>query len=293
MICLVGCCAVGFCSCGGMRRTTRITEEGTHTSYVDLYYGDEERHRLDLYVPRESDGTLGVILMLHGGGWSSGCKEAFGDVPKEWCIEMGYAVAAIDYRYATEEGVDAEEMLDDITLALKKVREVLIWLGFEPGGAMLYGQSAGGHLAMLYAYTRCDEAPIKPRAVFTLAGPSDLTNPEYFDDNPLKSDILTMFESLSGLEIDGVEIEKAIPRLAEISPITYINSNTVPTVIAHGRLDEIVPYSGAETLASRLSEWGVEHKLITYESSGHGLDGDPDANDEAYALMWEYAERFL
>ena len=286
-------CLVLLCSCKKQKRTTVVTEEDTHTSYVDLYYGDEERQRLDLYVPRETEGTLGVIFMIHGGGWYAGSKEAYGTTPKDWCIEKGYAVVAIDYRYSTERGVDAEQMLDDITLALKKVRDVLIWLGKEPGKAMFYGHSAGAHLSLLYAYSRWDEAPIKPGAVLALAGPTDLSDPNYFGDNPLAGEIIKMFDEVAGIKIDNGNIEKAIPRLAEISPVSYVNSSTVPTLIAHGRIDELVPISNATSLAECLGECGVEHRLIVFENSGHGLESDPDATEEALDAMWEYAERFL
>ena len=43
--------------------------------YRNLSYGDHERQVLDLNIPKENDGEIGLILFIHGGSFNSGAKE--------------------------------------------------------------------------------------------------------------------------------------------------------------------------------------------------------------------------
>src|SRR5512136_3379113 len=65
--------------------------------YRDLAYVPDghERHNLDLYVPETSEGSLPLIVWIHGGGWKQGSKDHC--LPLSW-VGKGYAVASINYR---------------------------------------------------------------------------------------------------------------------------------------------------------------------------------------------------
>ena len=40
----------------------------------DLAYGEHERHKFDLFVPK-SETPLPLIIWIHGGGWEGGSKD--------------------------------------------------------------------------------------------------------------------------------------------------------------------------------------------------------------------------
>ena len=48
--------------------------EAKSYEYRNLSYGSHERQVLDLNIPKENDGEIGLILSIHGGGWVGGDK---------------------------------------------------------------------------------------------------------------------------------------------------------------------------------------------------------------------------
>ena len=77
------------------------------------------------------------------------------------------------------------------------------------------------------------------------------------------------------------------------SPIASVNEDTVPTILCHGTVDDIVPYSNALTLYELLLEYGVEAELITFDDSGHGLESDAEASKYSDERFYEFAQKHL
>ena len=84
-----------------------------------------------------------------------------------------------------------------------------------------------------------------------------------------------------------------LEEIATVSPLTYVNKNTVPTIINHGMVDDIVPFRNAVALEAKLTELGVEHVFNVYPNSGHGLERDPEAAARAQELFGEYIEKYV
>lgn len=268
--------------------------------YTDLSYGENERHVMDLYLPSENDGEVGLVLFIHGGAWIAGDKSGYDDEIEDVCQELGYAAASVNYRYLSED-ISIHNIADDIDLALKKIKEIAAENGIAVNKVLLTGMSAGAHLALFYAYSRKSTAPITPVAVVSDCGPTDLSDDNYYfnSDLGLKSD-LGSIESIANLlslacgqnftyETRG----EAKQALLEASPIYYVSKDTVPTVINHGKMDTIVPYSNAAALAKKLDDFGIEHVLNSYPNSNHGLSDDPDNDKIANELFTEYTQKYL
>ncbi|XP_062103276.1 probable isoprenylcysteine alpha-carbonyl methylesterase ICMEL1 [Humulus lupulus] len=62
-----------------------------------IVYGDKPRNRLDLYLPRNSDGPKPVIAFVTGGAWIIGYK-AWGSLLGQQLSERDIIVTCIDYR---------------------------------------------------------------------------------------------------------------------------------------------------------------------------------------------------
>jgi len=92
----------------------------------DLSYGPDEFHRFDLYLPEQSNAP--VIVFLHSGGWIGGDRSMVPEMILRF-VERGYAVASVDYRLAPDHPFPA------------------------PIHEVLYGTSAGGHIAAFVAAT--------------------------------------------------------------------------------------------------------------------------------------------
>src|SRR5580693_793671 len=110
---------------------------------------------LDLFLPAGASGQVPVVIHVHGGGWRRGSRRhplpALGDGFYPGLAAAGLAVAAIDYRLSGEARYPAA--VDDVRAAVAWVRAALPGYGIIPGPMVLWGDSAGGHLALLAALT--------------------------------------------------------------------------------------------------------------------------------------------
>lgn len=261
----------------------------------DLAYGEHERHKLDLYIPKDNDGEIGLILMIHGGAWVAGDKDGYRSRLKYYSDEMGYVCAAINYRYLAYD-VSFGDILDDIELAVECIKKTAADAGVTVNKMATTGHSAGGHLSMLYAYARKETAPIEPVAVLNYCGPTDLLDPNFYNENAtddLKSLYIQICSLVYGSPVTMDMTSLVQDELRLYSPLYYVDGNTVPTVINHGMKDDIVPYSNALALEAKFNECGVEHIMNPYPDSGHGLESDPEAQAKADEYFLQYAKTYL
>lgn len=116
---------------------------------------DEERHRLDLFLPAEE--AVPLLVFFHGGDWTQGDKNQEPGVLYEALgrrlSEAGVAVALVNYRLAGEgpDRVPHPAQAEDAAAALAFSRAWLIARGQRPTDLYAMGHEAGAHLAALLA----------------------------------------------------------------------------------------------------------------------------------------------
>lgn len=267
-----------------------FVEHDNYYSYQNVSYGKHERNILDLNLPKTP--TNGLILFIHGGSWVSGDKDGYRGSMEDWTKNMGYATCSINYRYISGK-FDCYDMLEDIDNALKKVKKYASLKGLDLTKVLLTGHSAGGHLSLLYAYKMKDQAPIKPVCVVNNCGPTDINDDNYYIGNELSIKLVYLFSNLINKKVTVNNREDRYDDLKKVSPIYYINEDTVPTLTAHGMNDSIVPYSNAVTLHNKLNEYGVENLLIPFPNSDHGLESDEECHQLLNDKMLEYVNKYL
>lgn len=262
--------------------------------YKNLSYGTHERHTLNLNIPKNTDGHIGLVLFIHGGAWVAGDKEAYEDDMQYTSKTLGYASASINYRYISDE-VNLLDILDDIDMALECIKAKGLENGIDINKVLITGSSAGGHLSLLYAYERGKNTPITTAAVVSNCGPTDFTDENFYINNSMGDEefMSKLFSYACGYEFTYAEREKAKDALKAVSPVTYVSESCVPTVINHGMKDTIVPYSNALTLDKALSDCGVTHVLNSYPNSNHGLSDDKQNSKMADKLFEEYVNTYL
>ena len=287
---------MGLFGLGGNNGEPVTPSGANYTQYINLSYGENERQKLDLYLPTDNDGDVGLFLLIHGGAWIEGDKDSCTETAKTAAKDFGLAGAAINYRYISDT-VHMDALMDDIDLALAKIKATGAEQGISINKVMFMGFSAGAHMSLLYAYSRADTAPVKPVAVVSCAGPTDFTDESFFVNNALGSPdtISTLFSWAGGVPFSYADRTKAEVKAAleKISPITYVNANTVPTILNHGDKDTIVPYSNAVNLDAKLTEYGVPHHFNTYRNDDHGLGNDKETDSVAYTHLIEYINTYL
>lgn len=261
--------------------------------YENYSYGTHERHTLDLYIPKHRD-EVGLVLFIHGGAWIGGDKDGYKAVLKDIANDGKYACAAINYRYISDD-IDINDLMDDVQLAVECIRKLGEENGADINRMLLTGGSAGAHMSLLYAYSRDDVSAIRPVAVVSDCGPTDLTEEKYYFNNGLgdKTVISNIVSWACGQRVTYETRHEAEEAIKKVSPLYYVDENTVPTIINHGQKDNIVPFDNAVALDEKLTECGVEHIFNVFPNSDHGLSSDPDVRALSDRQMKEYMERFL
>ena len=155
---------------------------GRWPAVLDLAYGEEERQRLDVYLPPEGAAVGGrawpALLFFHGGYWVIGHKDLLGFMAPAITPAPALLVA-VGYRLAP--GVKYPAPVDDCRRALRWVYDHIAEYGGDPGRIYVGGHSAGGHLAALITLQRRRLAdfglpPEVIKGCFPVSGVFDVTD---------------------------------------------------------------------------------------------------------------------
>ena len=261
----------------------------------DISYGEHERQKLDIFVPENFRCNNGVLLFIHGGGWSSADKSVH-SADAEFFCKLGFCTATMNYRYVSE-SISVFDELDDITLALKTIKEKCSAYGIDARNVILSGGSAGAHLSLMYSYTRQEEAPINSVAACVWCPPVDCAATDFllgvsgeFED--WKYDILSKCCAVKVTKNDFTDTEQQ-KALKRISPKEYVTEKCVPTAVFHGKSDELVPLEHIYEFIELLNKNGIKNDFLLYENSGHALDKDSEASAKARNIISDYLLRYF
>jgi arylformamidase len=108
---------------------------------LDLAYGPDPRHRIDLFPAAKARGTL---VFIHGGYWRTLDKSMFSWLAASW-VAAGVNVALPNYRFAP--GARIEQIVDDVIAATNWLARKGAAHGLAADRMVVSGHSAGGHLA--------------------------------------------------------------------------------------------------------------------------------------------------
>jgi acetyl esterase/lipase len=124
---------------------------------TEVKYGPHARNVLDFWEVKSAKPAP-LVLVIHGGGWSSGSKERVSrSVDVKTLLDAGIAVAAINYRLmaqAREDGVvpPVKAPMHDAARALQFVRSKAADWNIDPAGIAAAGGSAGACTSLWLAY---------------------------------------------------------------------------------------------------------------------------------------------
>jgi acetyl esterase/lipase len=233
-------------------------------SYLNQSYGTDGEQKLDVYLPALRSSKTRMLIIIHGGGWSSGDKSDFDSYIGEFQKRFPYyAFANLNYRLAKETGNYFPTQENDIQAAIQYLKNKTSEFKISNDFVFL-GISAGAHLALLQGYKHSDE--LQPKGIISFFGPVDLQL-LYTDANSDKS-IPYVLKSIMNTTLEGNP-----DIFQQSSPINYVNSSSAPTLMLHGDADKLVPVDQAYMLRDKLVELGVTNKLVVYPGQGHGWIG--------------------
>ena len=233
--------------------------------------------KLDLYLPssRPPGMRSPAVVMIHGGGWIGGDKAEARSFNVGTTLALnGYVCVSINYRLDEPRW---PQNLYDCKNAVRFLRANAGRLGVDPERIGVIGGSAGGHLALMVAYTNGVEGlePESPYpgvssqvdAVVNMYGITNVLTRRKTDEqgNPTGNPSTRTALLPMRPDEDRAAWERA-------SPVYHVSKDTVPTLILHGTADTTVDRDQATELASKLKEHGVEHQLILLDGIGHTFD---------------------
>lgn len=264
-------------------------------SFPDISYGSNQMQTLDLNLPIDDREETGLFLYIHGGAWVSGDKSATTNVQLIKSAGSDYATATINYRYAELGKFDVYDIIDDITAAITHIKTLAAGYGVNINKVVLAGSSAGGHLALLYAYRFKELSPVDIVGVFASCPAVDLTNEEFLTESSIGDEehMCEIMSGVCGTKITARTRNEYMDLLADISPINYVSENCVPTIINHGKKDKIAPFSASEELCKKLGECSVEYEFVVFENSGHQLNEDSQTSKRHEELSYKAVREWL
>lgn len=247
------------------------------TVLLNVPYGNHSRQVYDIHLPENRDDNTPLILMIHGGAWKAGQKEDFNFyvnlLKNKW---KDVALVNMNYRLAShEENSHHDEIMRDIESVITHV--IGNSKNYSVSTTMgIMGASAGGQLAMIYAYKYNHHNNIK--CVGNIFGPSIISDLSWYNSTNIwlggkVGDILTEYV---GQSWDTMAYNA-------VSPYWNIDKDSPPTIGFHGSLDPIVPVYQSRWMRTKLNTLNVTNEYHEYLAF-HSFDG-PQSNDVLNKLI--------
>lgn len=243
-------------SCTTTNKYLVFASDNNGQKMYNVPYGLGKRQKMDVFLPANSN-QYPLVLLIHGGAWKYGDKSHMRQL-QQLLYNHNISSAAINYRLVSKE-VSYRQQLDDIAMAIDKLDfEADNW-GIIPQHFILLGESAGGHLALLYGYSH----PEQIVKLISLSAPTDFFS-EQFMKSTYSKYTLPMIEKMVGVKMDR---KNPSPEFQKASPIAMVSN--VPTLIFQGGKDFLVAKHQGFALDSVLSAQHIQHQFVFMKNAGH------------------------
>jgi len=218
------------------------------------------------------------VIVIHGGGWVEGNKEA---MLEEYClpfVRRGMVVANIEYRLARS--APAPAAVNDVLKAAQWFEQHAAQYKVDRKRILVTGGSAGGHLALMTAVApaSADFGPsTKIAAVIDFFGIADVAD-QLAGPNPRPYATAWIPE-----QPDRMELAR------RLSPMAYVRKGLPPVLVLHGDQDPVVPYQQSVALVKALKSAGDDADLITVPAGQHGFT--PAQMDQLWPQIFQWLKK--
>jgi len=236
---------------------------------------------LDIYYPDKDSNTVKpVIFYTHGGGWATGdkskaSKQIFSDIHKAW-LKEGFVIVSIGYRLVNKHNDSSmRDCVIDCKDAMRFISGHKEDLGIDPNKFYTFGDSAGGHLAMMMLHTspsillgdpKLEKFDYNTVAGVSWYGPCDFQNIQLFNHDGRAN-----FRDRFGPRIMGKNSSPADKdnRYKEMSPVTYLTKNSAPLLMIQGDKDTTIPVKQAYRMQEALKDIHAPVEIQIIKNTGH------------------------
>lgn len=277
----------------------------------------------DLWQPLPAVASSGIgLVYLHGSGWNSSHKDVGTRPLFRYLANQGHVILDVAYSLAPQ--TDLAGMVADVKRAIAWLKIEGAAYGVKPERIVLMGGSAGGHLALLVAYTPDDPAwqPADIAAetavcgVISFYGISDLIS----QDRHLRQSMAHLPQQATPAteqfnqrwakmappagqmyvgparlvsNLMGGEAAEMAEAYAAGSPMQHVGPHCPPTLLFQGEIDPFVCVEDAGRLYRALQEAGAPVVYVALPQTNHAFDLImPRWSPAARAALYD-TERFL
>lgn len=230
---------------------------------ADIVYAKHGRDlHLDIFYPAERGKYPGVLL-IYGGGWSSGTKD--NQVPMAQQIAaQGFVTVAVEYRLSPEIGFPAA--VYDLKAAIRWMRAHAERYSLDPQKIAALGCSAGAQLATLLGTTNgkpefegdktAYDISSDVQAIVNIDGIVSFVHPE-------------SEEGEYAAKWLGGDQEEVPERWKAASPLEYVDHKTPPTLFVNSSFPRF--HAGRDDMIQLLDNFGTYSEIHTLPDSPHSF----------------------
>ncbi|MEV6227804.1 alpha/beta hydrolase [Saccharopolyspora shandongensis] len=271
----------GLSSAAGTASAPEVIE---NIAYAPANPPDSKGHLLDLHLPRGQRAIPRPTLIVTGGSaWMREDGKDYAADLAPFFTDAGYVVAGVSIRSSGVAQFPAQ--VHDIKAAVRWLRAHAREYGIDPDRIAVMGTSSGGWTAAMAGVTSnvpelegnigVTGVSSAVQAVVDLYGPTDFLQ---MDEHMIDC---TAFNERMGLRdchndptspesrLVGCSIQQCPDAVRAANPITYVDDETPPMLIAHGQNDLLVPHHQSELLFDALRSACRDAVFYSVPGIGH------------------------
>ncbi len=246
----------------------------------------DQQRQIPAFVYRPAgEGPFPVIIDIHGGPESQ-YRPAFSSTIQMWVAELGAAVIAPNVRGSLGYGMDYLALDDGYRRedAVKDIGALLDWIAtkpeFDAQRVVVYGASYGGYMALAVAahYGKHLKAAVDVVGI---------------------SNFVTFLQNTQDYRRELRRVEYGDERdpemrafLQSISPLSQVDTITLPLLVVQGQNDPRVSVTEAEQIVAAMRQRGNPVWYINALNEGHGYDRKENRDIYEQAAML-FLQRYL
>ncbi|MGB3801203.1 MAG: alpha/beta hydrolase [Lewinella sp.] len=238
--------------------------EDTNRVYTEAIHG--RPLHLDVWFPADSSvAPRPGILMIHGGGWTTGSKENLHPMARQLAAR-GYVTVTPEYRLSAEAPYPSG--VRDLKLAVRWMRAHADEYGIDTSRIAAFGASAGAHLASLLGTTNhlplydtlspLNQYSAGVQAVLNIDGIVSFIHPDAEPEWTGRSANAWLGDYEANYE-----------RWREASPLEYAGPDTPPFLFVNSSYPRF--HAGRQELLHILDQSNTKNEVVTFENSPHGF----------------------
>ncbi|WP_346860664.1 alpha/beta hydrolase fold domain-containing protein [uncultured Draconibacterium sp.] len=264
----------------------------------DIVYAQPgvKKLKYDVYSPKGAK-NLPIIVIIHGGGWSSNNEDIMRGLAFELLKGGQYVICSIDYRWNKNLDGDAvpnkvNNLIEDVYGAIAHIQEHASKYGGDATRIAVTGDSAGGHLSASAANMVemiGDGGFGEKEGVFEYK-PTYL--PKGKSTEQVRNEIATAIKAAApsygvfrgssmASFVDNLTAEQ-VKAIAPINSIPNVSDRNVPQFLVRGTSDPLISNEENQVYVDALKDAGQKVEYLQVEGASHAFfDWKPDARTRA------------